>query len=66
MYHLFDNIWKDVTKIITKCGVVINIPPEYADTEKYQGTLGHKVNHKFDPNSEYKPVETARYYIVSD
>lgn len=38
----------------------IDIPPEYGCTEKYQGTLGHKVNHNFQVNSKFTPIETAR------
>ena len=40
--------------------MTIDILPEYGSTEKYQGTLGHKVNHKFQFNSKFTPIETAR------
>ena len=45
--------------------MVIDIPaPEFESTEKYQGTLGHKVNHRFDPTSIYLPIETARFGVT--
>ena len=43
------------------CDLRIDIPLEYGPTEKYQGTLGHKVNHQFEPDTKYGPIETARY-----
>ena len=46
--------------MIPTCKMAIDIPFEYGSTEKYQGTLGHKVNHKFDPNTMYLPMESAR------
>ena len=45
---------------IGPCDLAIDIPPYYGPTEKYQGTLGHKVNHKFAPPTRYKTIETAR------
>ena len=39
----------------------IEIPFEYASTGKYQATLGHKMNHKFDPGTIVEVTETARY-----
>ena len=38
----------------------IDIAPEFEPTSKYQGTLGHKVNHDFRPNSKYVQLETPR------
>jgi hypothetical protein len=46
---------------IENCGLTIDIPLEYGTAEKYQGTLGHKVNHRFEPETNYGPIETARY-----
>ena len=46
---------------IEDCGLTIDIPLEYGTAEKYQGTLGHKVNHRFEPETNYGPIETARY-----
>ena len=47
-----------------KCGetnhITIDIGPEFEPTSKYQGTLGHKVNHDFRPNSKYLQLETPR------
>ena len=39
----------------------IEIPFEYASTGKYQATLGHKMNHNFDPGTIVEITETARY-----
>ena len=39
----------------------IEIPFEYASTGKYQATLGHKMNHNFDPGTIVEVTETARY-----
>ena len=49
--------------VFKECDMVIDIPPEYGPTDKYQGTLGHKVNHNFNPTTEYLPIETARLAI---
>ena len=43
------------------CSLKIDIPVEYGPAEKYQGTLGHKVNHHFEPETKYRAIETARY-----
>ncbi len=48
-----------------KCDMKIEIPPEFGPTSKYQGTLGHKVNHVFEPNSKYIQVDSARFGIVN-
>ena len=45
---------------IKTCKSVIDIPPEFADTKMYNATLGHKVNHDFEPNSIYTPYDSAR------
>ena len=44
--------------------MVFDLPPEYEPIEKYQGTLGHKINHKFDSDSVFAPMESARYGIL--
>ncbi|XP_023320452.1 histone-lysine N-methyltransferase SETD7 [Eurytemora carolleeae] len=31
----------------------IDLPPELANLQRYNATLGHKVNHSFQPNSEF-------------
>ena len=46
---------------IRDCSLGIDIPLEYGPAEKYQGTLGHKVNHHFEPETEWRAIETARY-----
>lgn len=42
------------------CGTKIDIPPEFEQVEKFRGTLGHKVNHKFMPTTEYDIMDSAR------
>ena len=43
------------------CNLTIDIPSQFADSEKYNATLGHKVNHDFAPNSKYiKVYDSAR------
>ena len=59
----FIDTWKYNHQIKT-CQLRIKIPPEYESSEKYQGTLGHKVNHKFPPNNNCvysKWVDSARF-----
>jgi len=46
------------------CQMIIDIPPEYGSTEKFQGSLAHKINHKFDSNSIFAPIESARFGII--
>ena len=43
------------------CGLTLDIPYEFGDTNKYQATLAHKLNNKFEPNSGFRAIETARY-----
>ena len=45
------------------CFRKINIPPDVGSTEKYQGTLGHKVNHNFDATIKPERTESARYFM---
>ena len=47
-----------------QCGYKIDIPPEFKSTSAFQGTLGHKVNHSFNPNSIYIHYDTPRYGII--
>merc|ERR1712150_290449 len=55
-----ESLW--MNRIPTACKMAIDIPPQYADTEKYNGTLGHKVNHDFKPNCEYiRAYDSARF-----
>lgn len=42
------------------CKLQIDIPIEYGDTEKFRATLGHKVNHKFNPTTFYTQIDSAR------
>ena len=58
--------WIDTWKYnhhIQPCRLQIHIPPEFESTEMYQGTLGHKVNHKFAPknNCVYGFLDSARF-----
>ena len=49
---------------MSQCGFTIDIPPAYKSTSDYQGTLGHKVNHRFNPNSIYMHYDTPRFGII--
>ena len=49
---------------LRQCGITIDIPPAYKSTSDYQGTLGHKVNHRFNPNSVYVHYDTPRFGII--
>ena len=41
--------------------MAIDIPPQFSKLESYNATLGHKVNHDFNPNSMYlQPYDSAR------
>ena len=44
--------------------MAVDVPYEYGSTDKFQGTLGHKVNHNFEYNSMFTPIETARFGII--
>ena len=41
------------------CNDIVTYP-----TKKYNGTLGHKVNHDFIPNSIFINVETPRFGVI--
>ncbi len=47
------------------CSQTIDIPPEFEPAEKFRGTLGHKVNHKFDPTTRYIQLDSARFGIIN-
>ena len=40
---------------------VVDVPPPLVPTSKYAATLGHKVNHSFDPNAQYEPFVHPRF-----
>ena len=42
---------------------VIDVPAEYASTDIYCATLGHKANHSKDPNCKYDAYYHPRYSI---
>ena len=44
--------------------VKLYIPIGYETTEKYRGSLGHKINHSFSPNTIFKLIETARFRVT--
>ena len=50
---------------LSRCNLAIDIAPEFGPTSEFQGTLGHKVNHKFDPNTRYIAYESARFGLVN-
>ena len=45
------------------CQLIIEIPPGFEDATKFRGTLGHKVNHSFMPNSEYHIIDSPRFVV---
>ena len=47
------------------CDIAIDIAPEFGPTSEFQGTLGHKINHKFDPNTRYIAYESARFGLIN-
>ena len=58
-FALFNNL--SISRLeFRHCDMVFDLPPEYEPIEKYQGTLGHKINHKFDSDSVFAPMESAR------
>lgn len=38
------------------CSVVVDIPKGYVDIKKYNGTMGHKINHNFNNSIQYDYV----------
>ena len=42
----------------------INVPPHNSNGLTYNGSLGHKVNHSFEPNSFYTLFDSPRYGLV--
>jgi hypothetical protein len=50
---------------IPSCQLVIEIPSEFESAAKYRGTLGHKVNHSFKPNSLYEMIDSPRQNIYT-
>ncbi len=50
---------------IRPCALTIDIPAVYGDTQLYRGTLGHKINHKFNPTTVFVNVESARFGIIN-
>jgi len=51
---------------LSGCHISIDIAPEFGPTSQFQGTLGHKVNHKFDPNTRlYISYESARFGLIN-
>jgi hypothetical protein len=50
---------------LKECDLTLDIPPEFGSTSKYCATLGHKINHSFEPNAEFVKTESARYIFTS-
>merc|ERR1712168_557865 len=48
----------------SKCKLSIDIPPEFEPMDKFRGTLGHKLNHNFKPNSRYTAVDSPRFGLI--
>ena len=48
---------------IRMCNLRIDIPPEYGAADQFRATLGHKINHKFDPTTLFVSIDSARYNL---
>ena len=59
-YFFCDNYQFKLFRLVSGCGQTIFIPGEYGDINLYRKSLGHKVNHSFEPNSEYQLLDSAR------
>ena len=42
------------------CDLFLDIPPEYRSASNFSATLGHKVNHSFEPNVQFVGIDSAR------
>ena len=49
---------------IRQCGITLDLPGKYGDTDFYRASLGHKTNHEFDPNSVFVHLDSPRYGII--
>lgn len=47
-----------------KSGERMNIPPQYVPLESYCSTLGHKVNHSFEPNCSEWFIDHPRFGVI--
>ena len=50
---------------INICNLRIDIPPEYGTSDTFRSTLGHKINHKFDPTTVFASIDSARFGMVN-
>ena len=48
----------------SKASHTIDVPPKFSQITDYVGSLGHKINHSFQPNSEFVNFDTPRYGLV--
>ena len=50
---------------VHECGYTISIPHDKASLDDYKATLGHKLNHHFEPNSEYGGIlDSPRFGVI--
>ena len=47
------SMWVIIIMMMMKMVSMILTPPLYPSSSRYNATLGHKVNHSFEPNSEF-------------
>ena len=45
------------------CQLTVHIPKDFASIQMYRGSLGHKINHSFEPNAVFTFQEVARFGI---
>ena len=50
---------------IPMCDLDIDIPPEYGTAGHFRATLGHKINHKFDPTTIFVSIDSARFGMIN-
>ena len=47
------------------CNLRIDIPPEFGAADQFRATLGHKINHKFDPTTVFVSIDSARFGMIN-
>ena len=56
--------WKLNDNTISVGDAVIDVPKQYANTQRYCATLGHKANHCFDNNAVYDWFDHPRFGFI--
>ena len=61
--HQVTEFWKYKHRT-PACDRIVYIPPEFESMAKFRGTIGHKVNHSFKPNSFYVQIDSPRFGVI--